>query len=258
MSPTAPPRSTLPRGHVTLERALSKLGLASRREARAWIAAGRVRVGGRVERDPLRALVPERAEIEIDGRGVVAAAPLLVMLNKPRGVVTTRRDPQGRPTVYDHLAGLDAHVVPVGRLDAASTGLLLLTSDTRFADWLTDPRQALPRRYAVTVRGRVTAEELAILRGGIADRDEELRPTAVELRKASERESHLLLELREGKNREVRRLLAAVGHEVTRLLRVAFGGLALGGLQPGCWRLVDEAEIGRTFPGSPWRGAERR
>src|SRR5262245_56556977 len=136
MPPGAPRRP----GRVPLERALSKLGLASRTEARELIRTGRVAVDGGIETDPLRPVVPETICIEIDGHPVRRSQTLTVLLHKPRGVVTTRSDPQKRPTVYDCLEGLDAHVIPVGRLDAATSGLLLLTSDTRFADWVTDPR----------------------------------------------------------------------------------------------------------------------
>ena len=215
------------RGRVPLERALSKLGLASRAEARELIRSGRVRIGGRVAADPLAPVVPERAAIAVDGRPVERPAPLTILLNKPRGVVTTRSDPEGRPTVYTCLTGLEAHVVPVGRLDAATSGLLLFSNDTRFADWVTDPANAVPRVYTVTVRKR------------------------------SRRESHLIVELTEGKNREVRRLLAAAGHAVTRLKRVSFGGLTLGDLPPGSWRPVAAEELRAAFPGAPVQGENR-
>jgi len=255
---TPSPRALAP-GEVTLERALSKLGLCSRREARALVLDGRVAIDGVVVRSPLRAVVPERARIAIDGEPALRARPLTILLHKPRGVVTTRRDPQGRPTVYDalgELAPAGAHLVPVGRLDAASTGLLLLTNDTRLADWLTDPAQALPRVYVVTARGLVSDEDVERLRAGIEDRGERLWASAVERRKTSRRESHLVIELREGRNREVRRLLRSTGHEVTRLLRVRFGGLELGTLAPGRWRVVAAEELERAFPGAPIRRTE--
>lgn len=235
---------------MTLVRALSKLGLASRTEAAALIAAGRVSVGGRTERNPARLVVPERAGITVDGAAASRDTRLVIMLNKPRGVVTTRRDPEGRRTVYDSLAGLDAHVVPVGRLDAASTGLLLFTNDTRLADWLTDPINAIPRTYIVTVRGLVGDEDAARLMAGVVDRGERLAPSRVDVLKASGRESHLRLELVEGKNREIRRMCDAIGHEVTRLSRVAFGGLELGDLQPGRWRAVRAEELRQTLAGA--------
>jgi 23S rRNA pseudouridine2605 synthase len=240
-------------GHVPLERALSKLGLASRSEARDLIRAGRVAVGGRTETDPLREVVPERIQIEIDGRGARRAEPLTVLLHKPRGVVTTRSDPQGRPTVYGCLEGLDAHVVPIGRLDTATSGLLLLTNDTRFADWVTYPANEVPRVYLVTVRGELSDETAGRLEEGIEDSGEILAARSVTLRKRSKRETHLIVELTEGKNREIRRMLAAVGHEVTRLKRVSFGGLELGDLEPGKWRVISMDELKTAFPEAPVR-----
>src|SRR5690349_16661800 len=159
-------------GHVSLERALSKLGLASRTEARDLVRAGRVAVDGRIATDPLLDVVPERIRIEVDGRPARRAEPLTVLLHKPRGVVTTRSDPEGRPTVYSCLGDLDAHVVPVGRLDAATSGLLLLTNGTRFADWVTDPGNGVPRVYAVTVRGELSEEAARRLEKGIEESGE--------------------------------------------------------------------------------------
>jgi len=240
-------------GHVSLERALSKLGLASRSEAREMIRGGRVAVDGRTETDPLLEVVPERIRVEIDGRSASRSEPLTVLLHKPRGVVTTRSDPAGRPTVYGCLEGLDAHVIPVGRLDAATSGLLLLTNDTRFADWVTDPRNEVPRVYLVTVRGELSEETARRLEEGIEESGERLAASQAIVRKRSKRETHLVVELTEGKNREIRRMLAAAGHEVTRLRRVSFGGLELGELAPGKWRAVPVDELRGAFPGAPVR-----
>ena len=240
-------------GQVSLERALSKLGLASRTEARTLIREGRVAVDGRPATDPLLPIVPEKARIEIDGRPAVRPRPRTLLLHKPRGVVTTRSDPEGRPTVYACLEGLETghliHLMPVGRLDAATTGLLLLTNDTRLAAWITDPSNAVPRVYLVTVRGELTDANARRLEEGIEDQGDHLAARNVTLRKRSRRETHLVLELTEGKNREIRRLLAAVGHEVTRLKRVSFGGLELGDLAPGRWREVTADELRVAFPG---------
>lgn len=238
-------------GTVELARALSKLGLASRREAEEWILAGRVRVDGRIERDPRRRVVPERAKLSCDERPLAPAERVVILFHKPRGTLVTRRDPKGRPTVHERLEGLSVRVEAVGRLDQATSGLLLLTNDTRLADWLCDPRSAVPRLYSVTVRGWVSEETLARLAEGVRERGELLRPSDVKLRKRSRRESHLLVELCEGKNREIRRLFAACGHEVVRLARIAFGGLELGRLAPGAHRVVDPAELERAFPAAP-------
>jgi len=225
------------RSHVALARALSKLGILSRAQATDAIRAGRVRVDGRIVRDPAQRVVPERAVLAVDDEPRTRAAWRTILFHKPRGVVTTRDDPEGRRTIYDVL-GRDAHgLIAVGRLDLASTGLLLLTTDTQFANWLSDPANAVPRVYIVTVRGTVTPEEAAALPA-----------PRVEVRKASRRESHLVVELRQGKNREIRRMFEAIGHEVTRLKRVSFGGLELNDLEPGQWREVTRAEIREAFP----------
>jgi 16S rRNA U516 pseudouridylate synthase RsuA-like enzyme len=154
-------------GHVALERALSKLGHASRRAARALVVAGRVTVDGRVQTDPLAQVVPERASIVVDGQPVARRARRVIALHKPRGVLTTRRDPQGRRTVFELLGDAGEGLVAVGRLDLASSGLLLLTTNTRLADWLTDPRHAVPRRYVVTVRGELTDDDAHRLTAGV-------------------------------------------------------------------------------------------
>jgi 23S rRNA pseudouridine2605 synthase len=238
-------------GRVPLNRALSKLGIASRAEAIRLIAEGRVEVDGRVVRDPAARVVPERISIVVDGQPRTRAAWRLLLLNKPRGVVTTRRDPQGRPTVFDLVAGVQGHLVAVGRLDLATSGLLLLTTDTRLADWLTDPANGVPRVYTVTVRGTVSDEAVSRIVTGVEAGVGRLAADDVHVRKRSGRETHLVVRLREGRNREVRRLFEAVGHEVTQLRRVEFGGFSLGTLQPGQWRDVDRQELRAAIPGCP-------
>jgi 23S rRNA pseudouridine2605 synthase len=225
-------------GRVPLERALSKLRIASRREARQLIRDQRVTVNGRVVTDPLALVVPERVRITRDRQPVAPPAWRTIAFHKPRGCVTTRRDPQGRPTVFDLLGPAGDGLVAVGRLDMASSGLLLLTTDTRLADRLTNPDNAIVRRYVVTVRGEVSDDECAMMMRG---RDG-LRAAAARVIKRSRRETHMIVELTEGKNREIRRL---VGKDVTRLLRVAYGPIELGTLQPGTWREISAAEVGR-------------
>ena len=247
--------ATTAKNTVSLERALSKLGLASRSQARELIVQGRVTVGGRVVTNPSLRLVPERVAIAIDGAIPDTTEPLTIVLHKPRGYLTTRSDPEGRKTVYDLLDDLPGRVVPVGRLDLATSGLLILTTDTQLANWLTDPDSAVDRVYVVTVEGRVTPESAAQLVKGVTIAKETMSAAAALVRKASNRESHLTVTLREGKNREVRRLLSAIGHAVTRLRRVQFGGLELGTLAPGKWRRVSSDELRAAFPGYPKRRA---
>jgi 23S rRNA pseudouridine2605 synthase len=238
-------------GSTQLNRALSKLGLLSRTQATEAIRAGRVRVDGRVILDPLQRVAVDRARISIDEAPQPTVAWRTILFHKPRGVVTTRRDPQGRKTIYDALGDAGRHLIAIGRLDLATSGLLLLTSDTQLAHWMTDPANGVPRVYLATVRGRVTDADVERIREGVDSRGERLRAHAVTLRKASGRESHLTVELREGKNREVRRLFEAIGHEVTRLKRVALGGLDLGALGPGAWRELRRDEVSAAFPLAP-------
>ena len=244
-------RARRPPGHVPLNRALSKLGISSRAEATRLVAEGRVAVDGCVVRNPEAPVVPERAQFAVDGRPAARVEWRLILLNKPRGVVTTRRDPQGRPTVFDLVSSVEGHLVAVGRLDLATSGLLLLTTDTRLADWLTDPKNRVPRVYTVTVRDELSDEAAALLTKGIEIDGEWAAADAVTVRKRSRRETHLVVRLLEGRNREVRRLFDAVGHEVTNLRRVAFGGFELGTLQPGEWREVRRQELQEAAPS--WR-----
>lgn len=233
---------------VSVERALSKLGLASRSQARQWIIDGRVTIDGAIVTNPSLRIVPERVAIVIDGHRGDRAAPITIALHKPRGYVTTRSDPEGRKTVYDLLDDLPDRVIPVGRLDLATSGLLILTNDTQFANWLTDPASGIDRVYLVTAKGRATDDTSAQLVKGVMVDGERLSAAAALVRKASMRESHLTVTLREGKNREVRRLLKAAGHPVTQLRRVQFGGIELGTLAPGKWRRIASEELRSAFP----------
>ena len=239
-----------PAGRVPLARALSKLGVASRAAARGHILSGRVRVDGAIVRNPELPVVPERARIELDRLRVRRVPWRTLLLNKPRGTVTTRRDPEGRPTVFDVLGDEADGLVAVGRLDLATTGLLILTTDTQLANRLTDPDSQIVRRYLVTVRGHLDDDGVAVMVSGT----EGLRAHSVQVRKRSARETHLVVELTEGKNREIRRLCRAAGHEVTALKRVAFGALELGDLAPGRWRTVTREEARRAFGTGPAAG----
>ena len=205
-------------GKVSLERALSKLGAASRSQTREWILAGRLQVNGRTVRDPLWQVTPETDKFTVDGKPMCRDEWLTIMLNKPGSVVTTRSDEKGRRTVFDLLPAELRNLHPVGRLDMASTGLLIFTNDTRLSAYLTDPANAILRVYAVTVKGRITEEDLRRAGAGIMDAGELLKPASITPRKVSEKESHLTVELTEGKNREIRRLFSALGHEVTPIL----------------------------------------
>jgi pseudouridine synthase len=233
-----------------LERALSKLGIASRTTARDWILSGRVSVNGVVQRDPLLAVNPEKTKIGVDQVETKAAESKYFLLHKPKGTVTTHSDEKGRPTVFDLLAVEKRHLIAAGRLDFATTGVLILTNHTQFAAWLTDPASAIVRTYIVTVRGRVSDETLEKLNQTVFDpkSGSEYHAEKVVLRKASGKESHLTVYLREGKNREVRNLFQTQGHEVTKLKRVAFGELELKDLPAGQYRELSPAELSLVFP----------
>jgi 23S rRNA pseudouridine2605 synthase len=235
--------SKTPSGTVPLVRALSKLGLASRTQTAEWIAAGRLAVNGRVCRDANLAVVPERDHFALDGAPLAQRARVCIALHKPKGYVTTRSDEKGRKTVFDLLPESLQHLHAVGRLDMQTSGLLLLTNDTRLSSYLTDPANAIPREYAVSVDGRVGDETLERAVNGVMGDGERLAASAVRARKLSGRESHLFVTLHEGRNRELRRLFKALGHEVNKLKRLAFGPIALGELESGKYRELDAAEL---------------
>jgi pseudouridine synthase len=234
-----------PGRRVQLHRALSKLGWGSRGQAWAWIRAGEVRVDGRVVTDPLTWVDLDRQHITRAGEEPPPASRLVLALHKPRGVVTTRSDERGRRTVYDLLSPGTAWVFPAGRLDADSEGLLILTNDAQLGVRLTDPAHHLPKTYQVTVNGDPTEEELRRLREGIELDDGPTRPAAVRVLERGGRRAVVEMVLTEGRNRQIRRMWAALGRRVNRLVRVAVGGLELGDLPPGACRELGEAEVGR-------------
>ncbi|WP_062015780.1 pseudouridine synthase [Aureimonas sp. AU4] len=226
-----------------LARVLSKRGHCSRSEGERLVRAGRVRVDGRVVRDPEHR-TGEDARIEVDGAGVAQEAFRYLALNKPRGLVTTRHDPEGRPTVYGCLEGLDLpHVAPVGRLDRASEGLLLFTNDTGWASAVLEGERAPLKRYHVQVDRVADAALLAELVAGLEDRGEWLAAREARLLRAGTRNSWLEVVLDEGRNRHIRRLLEARGVEVLRLVRVAIGPLSLGELEKGAVRELTADEV---------------
>ncbi|RIX97563.1 rRNA pseudouridine synthase [Aureimonas flava] len=248
-APAAPaPPAAGERGHG-LARVLSKLGHCSRAQGEALVREGRVRLDGRIVRDPEHRTFASTARIEVDGHAVAAAAPIVLMLNKPRGLVTTRDDPDGRETIYRCLEGLELpHVSPVGRLDKASEGLLLLTNDTGLAQRLLDPASHVPKTYHVQIDRPADEALLARIRAGVEDRGERLGVRSARLLRAGARNAWLEIVLDEGRNRHVRRLLAALGTETLRLVRVRIGDLALGDLPKGAVRPLTRAERARLEP----------
>ena len=229
-----------------MARALSKRGLCSRTQAVEWIRGGRVRVDGRVVRDPEFPTIQGVSRIQIDGADLDAAAATrrYLMLNKPRGLVTTARDERGRDTVYRCFDGTDfGWIAPVGRLDKASEGLLLFSNDPQWAARITDPETGPNKTYHVQV-DRIPAEaELQAMCIGIDCGGERLRAESASLLRVGEKNAWLEIALDEGRNRQIRRLLEALGIGVLRLVRVAIGGLQLGELAKGQWRELTAEEV---------------
>jgi pseudouridine synthase len=240
---------------VQLHRALSKLGWGSRTQAWQWIAAGEVRVDGRVVTDPLTWVELGSQQITRGGRQLPSPAAITLAMHKPRGLVTTRRDERSRRTVFDLLPPGLPWLFPIGRLDADSEGLLLFTNDAQLAVRLTEPAHRVPKTYQVTLRGVPSAAAFEQIRQGIELADGPTRPAAV--RVLDEQANGVCVEmvLTEGRNRQIRRMWAAVGHKVRRLVRSAVGALVLENLGPGECRILDQAEVRRLLSSAPGTGA---
>ena len=237
-----------------LQKVLSQAGIASRRAAEKLIAEGRVSVNGHTIRTMGVKADPAVDDIRVDGRRVKSAErPRYILLNKPKGYVTTRSDPQRRPTVIDLLSGVREYVYPVGRLDYDSEGLLLLTNDGDLAARLTHPRHGVERTYEARVAGMPDEEALRRLRTGIPlDGHRTLPATAVLVNehRRHDRDGVLLLTIREGRNRQVRRMCEAVGHPVRALKRVRIGSLADRRLEVGQWRELTVREVEKLKRGT--------
>lgn len=219
---------------------LARAGVASRRRADELIAAGRVRVNGEPGR--LNTVVGSRDVVDVDGRRVARQRLSYVLLHKPAAVVTTARDPQGRPTVVD-LVSHAARVVPVGRLDADTTGALLLTNDGPLAHRLAHPRYGVPKVYEADVEGAPDRDAVARLREGVGLEDGRTAPAGVRVLRRRSGSTLLELTLHEGRKHQVKRMCAAVGHPVRRLHRSTYAGLDLGSLEPGEWRELTADEV---------------
>jgi 23S rRNA pseudouridine2605 synthase len=227
-----------------LARALSKLGFCSRAEAVRRIVAGRVQVNGQTCRNPERPTLIGQEELTVDGQRVVAEKRVYLMLNKPRGLVTTTQDERGRATVMDCFAGTSLPTVrPVGRLDQASEGLLLFTNDTQWAAAITEPQHGCRKVYHVQCDTVPSAEHLEQMKRGVQEGEDWLRVHRVELLRSGGKTAWLAITLSEGKNRHIRRMLKALGYEVLRLLRVSIGSLQLGELPKGQWRELTAEEV---------------
>jgi pseudouridine synthase len=232
--------------NVRLQKILSQAGIASRRAAEALIAEGRVTVNGATVREMGTKADPAADDVRVDGRRIKGPERhRYILLNKPSGYVTTRSDPQRRPTVLDLLRGVREYVYPVGRLDYDTEGLLLLTNDGDLAARLTHPRHGVERTYEARVAGVPDERDLERLRTGIPLEGRRTLPAAVDLvTRGRSAESVLRITIREGRNRQVRRMCEAVGHPLRALRRTRIGPLVDRRLQPGQWRELTEQEIG--------------
>ena len=243
MSPKPPARASNPPRHG-VARVISKLGLGSRSQATQWVREGRVRVNERVVRDaefPVRQGIDR---IDIEGQRTAAAARVVLMLNKPRGLVTTVSDERGRDTVYACFAGAELPwIAPVGRLDKASEGMLLFSNDPAWAARITDPESGPAKTYHVQI-DRLPTEELQrqLERGALVEA-EQLSARSVRCLRSGHKNAWLEIVLEEGRNRQIRRLLAAFDIAVLRVVRVAIGPLLLGELPKGQWRMLTGEEI---------------
>jgi len=236
----------------TLERVLSKAGLGSRTDARGWIGAGRVRVNGKLVQSPDHWVDLERDRVTLDGKAVQQQDKIYLLLYKPKGYITTYKDPQGRPTVYDLIPEIDQFVGTVGRLDQDTTGLLLLTNDTQFAERVTSPEYKIPKTYLVKASTILTNEQLESLRQGVVLSDGPTKPAVVTRTRDSGKYSFIEITIQEGRNRQVRRMIEAVGSKVLKLVRIAIGPIRIGDLAIGKYRPLTAAEVKSLSSRSSW------
>lgn len=241
----------------TLERVLSKAGVGSRVDARRIVGDGRVQVNGRVVRDPDQWVDMARDRVRLDGKPLQPRDKIYLLLYKPTGYITTYRDPQKRPTVYDLIEDVGSFLSPVGRLDLDTSGLLLMTNDNQFAERVTNPESHVPKTYLVKASTRLTDDQLRQLRDGIELSDGPTRPAKVTRIRDSAKYTHFELTLTEGRNRQVRRMVEALGATVLKLVRVQIGPVRIGALPIGKWRLLTDAEVRALTATAPTRPRAR-
>ncbi|MEW6570060.1 MAG: pseudouridine synthase [Nitrospirota bacterium] len=226
-----------------LQKILSEMGIASRRKAEEMIADGRITVNGRIATLGMKADMSVD-HIKVDGKLIIGRAPkVYLIMNKPKSVVTTLHDPQGRTTIKDFLRGIKYRIFPVGRLDYDSEGLLLLTNDGDFAHKVLHPSKKVPKTYLVKVKGILNEEEIEKLRKGIRLEGGMTAPAEVRKVRRTENNSWVEMTIHEGRKRQIRKMVEKVGHQVLKLKRVRIDGIDLGDLKPGAYRHLTPAEV---------------
>jgi len=229
-----------------LQKIIARAGLASRRAAEQMIAQGRVSVNGTIVTTAGTTADPEHDCIAVDGIPLERGhAKIAVMLHKPSGCITSLHDPQGRPTVMQWLGGIAERLFPVGRLDYDTEGLLVLTNDGALAHLLMHPRHGFDRTYAVKITGEPSAAKLARLRAGMVIEGVRMTMRRVAVIKRAQKNTWIEIVLREGRNRQIKKMLDAIGCRTLRIIRTGFGPLTLGDLPPGCWRQLTREELHR-------------
>jgi 23S rRNA pseudouridine2605 synthase len=228
---------------VRLQKLLARAGIASRRHAEDLIVAGRVRVNGRVAVELGSKADPRKDRIEVDGKRIVAEDLVYVILHKPRGVVSTMSDPEGRLSVRDYLKDVPGRVFPVGRLDYATSGVLLATNDGDFGEGLLHPKRGVSKTYIVKVDGVMDSRHLLTWGQGVELEDGKTLPAKVSLIRHEDGKTWLELTIKEGRNQQIRRMGEATGFPVMRLARSSFAGVTSEGLRPGTWRPLTTAEL---------------
>ena len=238
-----PAGSKKPSRKKTLDRVLSQAGAASRSEARQWIAQGRVAVNGRRIQTPDAWVDPDHERVTLDGKTLRAAKKIYLLLYKPKGYMTTYKDPQGRPTVYDLLQNVREKLFSAGRLDLDSSGLLIFTNDTNFADHITSPDSHVPKTYLVKASSLLTDAQLDQLRHGVQLTDGLTRPAHLHRVRDTGRCTFFEITITEGRNRQVRRMVEALGATVLKLVRTGIGDIRIGDLEIGKHRALSDREI---------------
>jgi 23S rRNA pseudouridine2605 synthase len=227
-----------------LQKVMSEFGVASRRKCEELIAVGKVKVNGQLVTEQGCKVDKEKDIIEVSGKLIKNPdTKLYILLNKPTGYITSVKDQFGRPTVLDLLKGVSTRVFPIGRLDYDTAGLIILTNDGDLTYRITHPKHNIDKTYRTLVKGRITDEDIMAFRRGLAIEDYVTSPARMEIVGEAKGNSIVDITIHEGKNRQVRKMCSAIGHEVISLTRIRIGELGLGSLKPGQWRYLDKSEV---------------